>query len=656
MNDIRFPITESLKDNGVNLAGIINNEIRLDIGENILRASINQEDFLKTIKEIQYQLDTVITANRVKESILHFISKNYLQAMQCQPTSMFDLGKPEKDANDFETREVISIEEWQSSLEHSLFDLKSTVDRNFPNLWETLEFALAIRNILHIKECTLPFSGIILGPPSSMKTLAIELFRNTNNIFYSDNFSPKSFVSHSTSIKKEELAEVDLLPKLKNKFFLTPELGPIFSKKDEDLTELLGIIIRILDGHGYESDSGAQGHRGYNGKYMFSWMGAAVEIPKRVHKLLATLGPKLYFYRISRFKKSEDDLYKQITGKGFGEKKIEVQEKLQAYLNLFDKYPFDASTADEYHDYKDDQSNQLDKIIDKKDLLIKIDYDVSTDEEKAIRLIIKLAKLLSPLRGTLQTWETRDSQGAEYAYSLPIIEEPERAIIHLRNLARGHAFMYGRTSITMEDIPLLIKVVLSTASMERVKVLDLLLASDGELTTSQVVHALNVSSPTAKRTMVEFKGLGLVDMITEGEYENSEKSIRLKSEFSWFLGDEFKALREDFTPGYPASIGNYEEGAPKLLQEKTPLSYNISTSLEMAREQEQGGTKEAKLKEIEKDDEELYECYYCVGFVPTNAKKDYEQHIVLRHQGRLAYPSIADLQLHNLIPKGKPWE
>ena len=99
-----------------------------------------------------------------------------------------------------------------------------------------------------------------------MKTLGIELFRNIENTFYSDNFSAKSFVSHNTAVKSENLVQIDLLPKIKNKLFLLQSLSPTFAKKDEELIELLGILIRILDGKGYESDTGAQGHRGYNGE------------------------------------------------------------------------------------------------------------------------------------------------------------------------------------------------------------------------------------------------------------------------------------------------------------------------------------------------------------------------------------------------------
>jgi hypothetical protein len=99
------------------------------------------------------------------------------------------------------------------------------------------------------------------------------------NAFYTDNFTARSFVSHSTAVNPEELVEIDMLPKIKNKLFLTPELSPLFTTKEEDLQQLLGIVTRIADGHGYVSDSGAHGHRGYDEDIMFVWVGAAVDNP-----------------------------------------------------------------------------------------------------------------------------------------------------------------------------------------------------------------------------------------------------------------------------------------------------------------------------------------------------------------------------------------
>jgi hypothetical protein len=208
-------------------------------------------------------------------------------------------------------RQADEVAKWSEKLLEKYENLHKTVLNNLPNLWHALEFALSIKTILNIRDCTLPFVGIILGPPSSLKTVVIELFKGRTNTFHTHSFSPKAFVSHSTAVKREDLKNVDMLPKIKNKFFLTPELAPIFSARDEDLLQILSILTSVLDGHGFESDTGAQGHRGYNEDIMFTWLGAVVDIPFRVHKQLSALGPKLYFYRLSKVEHNEDHYYDQ---------------------------------------------------------------------------------------------------------------------------------------------------------------------------------------------------------------------------------------------------------------------------------------------------------------------------------------------------------
>jgi hypothetical protein len=205
--------------------------------------------------------------------------------------------------------------------------LKRVTLANISKLWPALEFALSVKSILNINDCNLPFAGILLGPAISLKTVSIELFRGRDNTFYTDNFSAKAFVSHNSAISKDRLKEVDMLPKIKNKFFLTPELAPTFAQREEELIQTLGIMTRILDGHGYESDTGAQGHRGYNEEIMFTWLGASVEIPPKVHKQLSVLGPKLYFFRLSKSEETEDYYYEK-RNENFGEKKQAIQKAL----------------------------------------------------------------------------------------------------------------------------------------------------------------------------------------------------------------------------------------------------------------------------------------------------------------------------------------
>jgi hypothetical protein len=179
-----------------------------------------------------------------------------------------------------------TFHDWQSIVREKYENLRKVTIKHYPEAWPSLEFCLAVKTILNIEDNTLPFMGVILSAPASMKTLIIQLFRKYLSSFYSDNFTANSLVSHNSALTEEQLQQVDMLPKLKDKLVLTPELAPIFTSKEDDLQKILGIITRILDGHGFESDSGAQGHRHY-GDTMFVWIGAAVEIPLEFGRSLA---------------------------------------------------------------------------------------------------------------------------------------------------------------------------------------------------------------------------------------------------------------------------------------------------------------------------------------------------------------------------------
>lgn len=42
---------------------------------------------------------------------------------------------------------------------------------NIPKLWPALELALSVKSILNIKDCNLPFAGILLGPASEYRII-----------------------------------------------------------------------------------------------------------------------------------------------------------------------------------------------------------------------------------------------------------------------------------------------------------------------------------------------------------------------------------------------------------------------------------------------------------------------------------------------------
>jgi hypothetical protein len=416
-----------------------------------------------------------------------------------------------------------------------------------PEIWPGLEFELSISRILNIEDCTLPFIGIVLGKPSSYKTVIISLMKKWPDAFYTDNFTAKSFVSHSTAVNAEELGEIDMLPKIKNKLFLTPELSPMFTTKEEDLQQLLGIVTRIADGHGYVSDSGAHGHRGYDEDIMFVWVGAAVDIPYKVYRALGNLGPKIYFFRMKFDEQTHDQLLDYATDDGnFNPQVMKIRNALFDYLKWFEIGPT---------------------------LTPKIKWDESKNSRDALRYIVGMADLLSYLRCVAQVWET--SEGSDYDYRKSEREVPRRAITCLKNLAKGHGMLTGRNSITLEDIPMIIKTALDTASIERVSMFSLLIANNGILTTDQVLESLNVSKPTALKTMAEFEAIGLVtsEEFNDGGVGRPSKRIVLNPRFNWFLSD---GLIKKIIPHTPI---HFNSNSDLSIEDNTKTDNGNSTQL-----------------------------------------------------------------------------
>jgi hypothetical protein len=520
-----------------------------------------------------------------------------------------------------------TFEEWHTTLLEKRKNLEDVIKNNIPQLWMSIQLITAVKCILNIADCTLPLIMILLGAASSLKTVPIEMLRQLPNVFCTDSFTAKAMVSHSTAVKKEELPDIDMLPKIKNKLFLAPELSPLFTKKDDDLIEILGIMTRIADGRGYESDTGAHGHRGYTGEYMFTMVGAAIDIPYKVHKYLGTLGPKLYFFRLPKLIKSDDDYFNQLKGNPFSVKFQNIKIALIDYLQWLEKCP--------------------NMELDPKSKLRKIVWDSDKDDDECLHVIIRVAKLLSHLRAVVPTWDTSRSQGTDYTYATAQREEPDRAMEQLRNLSRGSALSKGRNYITKEDLSIPIKVVLSTASIDRVNIFDLLIAWRGILTTRLMKSSLNISHKTAHRIMTELKAVGLVD-IEESPSQTEEKVIRLKPEFDWFLSEEFNDLRQGFIP-----TDNREEmkeyRSDGKLDDKYDNEHHEMTTLE----------DKIPLTTLQEQEYICYECKKVNHGTPvyqTDSLSDYEQHwITSGHKGPCR-PGLADLEKHGWDRQNKDWE
>jgi predicted transcriptional regulator len=397
--------------------------------------------------------------------------------------------------------EPITFEEWHK-----------TIMKNFPHLWSYAEVCASTVAVLLIED-TQPVALVLQGVPGSGKTTTLNFFKSFPHSHATDRFTPKSFVTHVAQKKPKELKKIDLLPRIKDKTLITPDLNTIFGAKADELKETFSILTRVLDGQGLVTDSGVYGTRGYRGDYMFTWIGATTPIPHSVWDLFGNLGARMYFMYVSKKYKSKNDRIKEIKDKPY---KTRLNECNKATLQF------------------------LKGIWSKK----KVEWNRQNEPKKVLGRIIDLADLLVRLRGKVNV-AVKEQYGDKTYWSEPIIEEPERAIEALYALARGHALIKGRTQITVNDLPVAIDVALSSAPYNRVITFAYLLNKE-KVTTKELMEDLKCSRSTAIRKMKTLELLELVDLqkkpVQTMGGEQSSYTMKLKEKFKWFTTGEFKKL------------------------------------------------------------------------------------------------------------------
>jgi hypothetical protein len=145
---------------------------------------------------------------------------------------------------------------------HAVDHVRRVVESRFPGYWRAVDVGLSVYATLLLAKNSNPVTVIYLGSPSAGKTTVVNMFTDHEASYVSDNFTPAAFVSHSANVSKEALSEIDLLPRIRHKVLITPELAPNFRGKEDELTKRFSILTRVLDGQGLMTDSGTHGRRG----------------------------------------------------------------------------------------------------------------------------------------------------------------------------------------------------------------------------------------------------------------------------------------------------------------------------------------------------------------------------------------------------------
>jgi predicted transcriptional regulator len=390
---------------------------------------------------------------------------------------------------------------------------QSVISANFPAYAHPAEICASVIVQLLLNDVSNPFALALVDVPSSGKTITLNFFDVPHLAYTTDNFTPASFVSHASNVKRDELANVDMLPRIRYRTLIVRDLAPIFGVKEDELLKTIGILTRALDGEGLETDSGVHGKRGYKGDWLFMLLAGTTPIPPRVFKIMGTLGSRLFFLALHSNTKSHDELIAQNRGTARREKERICREATDTFLRTL----WAANPTG-------------------------VKWDKDNDQEDCLRVIARCAELLAALRGTIQIWQSEHD--GSVSHSVPLIEQPDRINCLLYNLARGHALLCGRTQLATADLAPVLEVTFDSAPTIRSKVFRSLLEHSGTLKTGQIEKLLRCSKPTALKEMEALRVLGIADK-TEGdaEYGRPEHELRLAEKFQWFATDECNSLR-----------------------------------------------------------------------------------------------------------------
>lgn len=386
-----------------------------------------------------------------------------------------------------------------------LAPVRAVVSEHFPDYWPAVEVGLSVCATLVLADNANPVAVIYVGNSGTGKTTVASLFDGHPRVYRSDDFTPAAFVSHSAAASAKQLDKIDLLPKIKGKVLVTPEMAPVFRGDEKDLEKRFAILTRVLDGHGLQRDTGTHGARGYSGDYLFAWLGCTTPIPDRTWRIMAQLGSRLFFWRMddqhARGGASDgtvDALIASMQGTPYLFKTEQCKTAVHRFLTRF---------FDHYGGFR------------------KVTWDYSQTPREVLERLARWAQLVAAMRSA---FIYEDGQ-----VTVMEPEDPKRALAVLHNLARGHALVHGRTSLSAADLPVAAHVAVSSSPANEGRALMAIARRPGEpLTVAEVGEVLPVKHPeTVRKALRALDARRLVTFTEAGTGRAAQ--VRLREEWAW---------------------------------------------------------------------------------------------------------------------------
>jgi len=367
-----------------------------------------------------------------------------------------------------------------------LDDVLASVETILPGKKELVLLALAT-SISHYIDSKTPLWLMFVGVPSSAKTEVARLVALSPHVYLLDALTENAFISGAKNKNGDN--PIDLLPLLNGKCFLIKDFTTTLSQREESVRKILGDLTSIYD-NSFSKHSGFRGTVRYFS--FFSILGCVTpQALNRHQRYMNQIGPRFLFYRVPRSSESEVEQGLGVLWSNKDSKTIyeEVQQKVSAY------------------------SYQLSQKL--------ADFKLKDETLEVQDYLNRLAKFIARARGSVLTRQAEflNSENEKVSFYEPIeiqIEEPFRALLQLRVIARSLAIVSGRESVTGEDLELVRRVALSSMPADRSLLLSVVATEDKSWSAKDIADNLGISHKTALRQLDELVSLKILDKTSQG--------------------------------------------------------------------------------------------------------------------------------------------
>ena len=385
------------------------------------------------------------------------------------------------------------------------------VSRYYPQLLDSAHACLAVFGAMSLGKRTKPLSLMFEGTSGFGKTAVLQMVlpaKGTElekHVYRSDKFTPKAFVTHAANVAREDLDKMDLLPQLDKKVFVTKELAPIFRGREEEMRENFSILISILDGKGFASNSGMRGKRGYERPIIFNWVGATTPLPSSTHRLMSQLGTRLLFYEVPTNFPTDEQLLEYAEQDEASLAEDECRNAVQKFLiEFFRAHPVGSVPPE----------------------------SITFSKEFLSKLVLWVRFLAA---GRAEVTFEKNGSNWEPVAAMPA-EGPWKIVTYFKDLARGHALIRGSSTINQSDIDLVAHVAISSIPAHLRPIVRQLMCTKS-VNTATAMKVCRVSHPTARSYLKQLSLLGITELTKGSPQDNQADTITLRQSYRWLNPD-----------------------------------------------------------------------------------------------------------------------